>query len=186
MSLLFNMLSRFVIVFLPRSKCLLISWVQSTICSDFGAQENNICHCFHFSPSICHEVIGLDAKILPWLYWGPQNCDGHGGAQHFPLWQEPKTESSLYEKLSLLLSGLTKMLKTQGTVDTQKCGDSHTRWTEPWWYPHKATSPDTPGVSFLSPSCPDILVLYIRCTQRWIPFSPQLGINISPFFKNSL
>ena len=33
-SLLFNMLSRFVIAFLPRSKCLLITWLQSTICSD--------------------------------------------------------------------------------------------------------------------------------------------------------
>ena len=38
-----------------------------TICSDFGAQENKICHCFHFSPSICHEVMGLDAMIL--AFW---------------------------------------------------------------------------------------------------------------------
>ena len=36
MSLLFNMLSRFVIAFLPRSKCLLISWLQVIMCSDFG------------------------------------------------------------------------------------------------------------------------------------------------------
>ena len=35
-----------------------------TIHGDFGAQENKICHCFHFSPSICHEVMGLDAVIL--------------------------------------------------------------------------------------------------------------------------
>ena len=34
------------------------------VCSDFGAQENKICHCFHFSSSICHEVVGLDAMIL--------------------------------------------------------------------------------------------------------------------------
>ena len=47
MSLLFNMLSRFVIAFLPRSKGLLISWLAVTISSDFGAQENKICHCFH-------------------------------------------------------------------------------------------------------------------------------------------
>ena len=46
MSLLFNML---VITFLPRSKHLLISWLQSS-CSDFGAQENKICHCFHCFP----------------------------------------------------------------------------------------------------------------------------------------
>ena len=47
-SMLFNMLSRFVIAFLPRSKCL--DMVAVTICSDFGAQENKPCHCFHFVP----------------------------------------------------------------------------------------------------------------------------------------
>ena len=35
-----------------------------TMCSDFGAQENKICHCFHFPPSICHEVMGPDAMII--------------------------------------------------------------------------------------------------------------------------
>ena len=45
MSLLFNMLSRF-ITFLPGSKRLLISWLI-TICSNFGAQKNKVCHCFH-------------------------------------------------------------------------------------------------------------------------------------------
>ena len=35
-----------------------------TIHSDFGAQENKICHCLHFSPSIWHEVIGLDAMMF--------------------------------------------------------------------------------------------------------------------------
>jgi len=50
MPLLFNTLYRFVIAFLPRSKHLLISWLQSTICSDFGDQENKVCHCFHCFP----------------------------------------------------------------------------------------------------------------------------------------
>ena len=50
MSLLFNMPSRFVIAFLPRSKHLLISWPQSSFLSNLGAQENKICHCFHFFP----------------------------------------------------------------------------------------------------------------------------------------
>ena len=62
MSLLFNMLSRFVIAFLPISKYLLISQLQS-ICSDFWAQENKACHCFHLL-SICHEIMGPDARIL--------------------------------------------------------------------------------------------------------------------------
>ena len=52
MSLLFNMLSRLIIAFLPRSKGL---WKKrlsaaATIYSDFGAQENKVCHCFHCFP----------------------------------------------------------------------------------------------------------------------------------------
>ena len=75
MSLLFNMLSRFIITFLPRNKHLLISSAV-TICSDFGTQENKASHCFHCFPSICHEAMGLDARILvfrrkkfPFLAW---------------------------------------------------------------------------------------------------------------------
>ena len=51
MSLFVNMLSGLVIAFLPRSKCLLISWLQSPSASDFGAQENKVCHCFHCFPN---------------------------------------------------------------------------------------------------------------------------------------
>ena len=46
MSLLFNTLSRFVIAFLPRRKCFLISWLQSPS-TVIGAQENKVSHCFH-------------------------------------------------------------------------------------------------------------------------------------------
>ena len=48
MSLLFNMLSSLVIAFLPRSKINFMAVV--TICSDFEAQENKVCHCFHCFP----------------------------------------------------------------------------------------------------------------------------------------
>ena len=64
MSLLFNMLSRLVITFLPRSNRLLISWWQVTICSDFGAQKRKSLTVSIVSPSICHEVKGSDAMIL--------------------------------------------------------------------------------------------------------------------------
>ena len=67
MALLFNMLSRLVIAFLPRSKCLLISWLQSLSAVILGSKKRKICHCFHFSLSICHEVMGLDAMILGFL-----------------------------------------------------------------------------------------------------------------------
>ena len=46
---LFNM-SRLVIAFLPRSKNRLISWLKSPICSDFGAPQNKVSHCFHYFP----------------------------------------------------------------------------------------------------------------------------------------
>ena len=59
MSLLFNVLSRMVITFLPRSKGLLISWLQVTICGDFGAPQKKV----SVSPSIYHEMMGLDAMI---------------------------------------------------------------------------------------------------------------------------
>jgi len=48
-SLLFNMQSRLVIALLPRSKCLNFM-TAVTICSDFGAREKKICHCFHCFP----------------------------------------------------------------------------------------------------------------------------------------
>ena len=50
MSLLFNMLSRLVITFLPRSKRLLISWLQSPSAVIFGAQKSKVSHCFHCFP----------------------------------------------------------------------------------------------------------------------------------------
>ena len=60
MSLLFNMLWRFLIAFILRNKRLLAAL---TICSDFGTPQNKICHCFQFFP-ICHEVRGSDAMIF--------------------------------------------------------------------------------------------------------------------------
>ena len=65
MSLLFNMLSRFVIAFHPRSKCLLI-YGCSPVHHDFRAQTNKTCHCFD-SYSIFHEVMGLNGMIYIFL-----------------------------------------------------------------------------------------------------------------------
>ena len=65
MSLLFNMLSKMVIAFLSRSKCLLISWLQSPSAVILESPQNKgLSHYFHFFPSICHEVMGPDAMIL--------------------------------------------------------------------------------------------------------------------------
>ena len=64
MSLLFNMLSRLVITFLPRSKHLLISWVQSPSTVILEHPKIKSLTVFIVSPSICHEVMGLDAMII--------------------------------------------------------------------------------------------------------------------------
>ena len=71
MSLLFHMLSRFVIAFLSRSNCLLFFVASVTVCSDFIAQENKTCHCFHFSPIYlpwndgtgCHDLSFLNTEF---------------------------------------------------------------------------------------------------------------------------
>ena len=60
MSLLFNMLSRLLIVFLPRSKCLLISWMQSPSAVILEPKKIKSLTVSIVSPSICHEVMGLD------------------------------------------------------------------------------------------------------------------------------
>ena len=58
------MLSKFVIVFLPRSKCLLISWLQSPSAVILEPKQIKSVTVSTVSPSICHEVIGLDVMIL--------------------------------------------------------------------------------------------------------------------------
>ena len=64
MSLLFNRLSRLVIAFLPGSKCLLILWLQSPSTVILEPKKIKSVTISIVSPSICHEVMGLDAMIL--------------------------------------------------------------------------------------------------------------------------
>ena len=64
MSLLFSTLSRFVIAFLPRSKRLLILGLQSLSAVILEHKKIKFIRPSTFSPSICHEVMGLDAMIL--------------------------------------------------------------------------------------------------------------------------
>ena len=64
MSLLFNMLSRSVIDFFLRSKCLLISWLQSPSAVILEPKKIKSVIVSIFSLSICHEVMGPDARIL--------------------------------------------------------------------------------------------------------------------------
>ena len=71
MSLLFNMLSRLVINFLPRSKCLLISWLQSPCTVILKPPPNKVSHCFHCFPiylpwsdrTRCHDLSFLNVEV---------------------------------------------------------------------------------------------------------------------------
>ena len=71
MSLLFNMLSRLVIAFLPRSKHLLISWLQSSSAVIFEPSPNKVYHCFHYFPiylpwhdgTRCHDLSFLNVEF---------------------------------------------------------------------------------------------------------------------------
>ena len=64
MSLLLDMLSRFVITFLPRSKWLLILWLQSLSTVILESKKIKSVTVYIVSPSVCCEVMGLDAMIL--------------------------------------------------------------------------------------------------------------------------
>ena len=67
MSLLFNMLSRLVIAFLPRSKCLLISWLQSPSAVILEPKKLKSAAVSSVFPPVCHEVMGPDAMIFVFL-----------------------------------------------------------------------------------------------------------------------
>ena len=71
MSLLFNMLSRLVIIFPPRSKCLWIPWLQSPSAVILEPPKNKVCHCFHCFPiylpgsdgTRCHDLSFLNVEL---------------------------------------------------------------------------------------------------------------------------
>ena len=67
MYLLFNMLSRFIIAFLPRSKHLLISWLQSPSTVIWEPEKIKPASVSTFFPFICHEVMGPDAMLFIFL-----------------------------------------------------------------------------------------------------------------------
>ena len=88
MFLLFNMLSRLVITFLPRSKHLFSFMAAVNICSDFGVQENKVCHCFHCFPIYlpwsdgagCHDLSFFECWVLNQLFHSPLSLSSRGSS----------------------------------------------------------------------------------------------------------
>ena len=87
MSLLLNMLSRLVITFLPRSKRLLISWLQSPSAVILESPQNKVWHCLHYFP-ICEYISTVQfssvTQSCPAL-WDPMNCSIPGLPVHHQL-----------------------------------------------------------------------------------------------------
>ena len=91
MTLLFNMLSRLVIAFLPRRKCLLVSWLQSASLVILEPKKIKSVTVSIVSPSICHEIMGLDAMIFIFFLWSSFfECWVSSQLLHSPLWLSSK------------------------------------------------------------------------------------------------
>ena len=116
MSLFFNTPSRFVIVLLPRSKCLNFM-AAVTICSDFGAQKNKVCHCFHCFPiyllwsdgTRCHDLSFWKLSFKPafscfsFTYIKRLFCSSLLSAMGFPGISVGKESACSVEDPSLIL-----------------------------------------------------------------------------------
>ena len=88
MSLLLNMLSRFLIAFLPRSKHLSISWLQSPSAVILEPKKIKSVSVSTISPSICHEVMGHPKGDQSWVFIGRTDVEAEG-----PIFWPPLVKS---------------------------------------------------------------------------------------------
>ena len=139
-SLLFNMLSRLVIMFLPRSKRLLVSWLQSPSAEILKPQKIKSLTVSIVSRSICHETMGLDAMILVfWMVWALSQLF------HSPLSLSSVQFSSVTLSCPTLCDPMNR--STPGlTVQNQhpECTQTHVHWVS------DAIQPSHPVIPFSS------------------------------------
>ena len=141
MYLLFNMLSRLVITFFPRSKSLLISWLQSASAVILEPKKNKAFHCFCCFP-ICHEVMqyrNLPPEVSP----SPLTASGHlTMALHDPRVVSGKSllESSRHQKqkhpqpsMAGTVSPVAITLKVAGPQAGGQEGPDRRGWTRGGW-----------------------------------------------------
>ena len=117
MSLLFNMLSGFVTAFLPRSKHLLISWLQSLSTVILEPKKIKSATVSSFSPSIYHEVMGLDVMILVFF-----ECWFSSQLFHSPLSPSPRDfNSSSLSSIRLVSSASEVIDISPSNLDSSLC-----------------------------------------------------------------
>ena len=99
MSLLFNILFRLVIAFLPRSKCLLILWLQASSAVILEPRKIKSVTVSIVSPSICHDMMGPDAMVLEywggWLFPSPRDLSNPGIKPRSPTFQADSLPAEL-------------------------------------------------------------------------------------------
>ena len=124
MSLLFNMLSWLVIDFLPRNKCLLISWLQSPSAVILEPKKIKSLTVSIVSPSICHEVMGLDAIIL--VVWMLNFKPNFSLSSYF---HQEVFSSSLLSAIMVVSSAYVRLLMFLPAILIPVCGSApHLAW----------------------------------------------------------
>ena len=122
-SLLFNTLSRFVMAFPAKKQSPSDFRAAVTICSDFRAQEEPICHYFHLFPSICCEVMRLDAMVLVFLILSFKPAFS---LSSFTLIK--RLFSSLLSAIRVVLSAYLRLLMFLLPILIPACNSSHFSW----------------------------------------------------------
>ena len=146
-SLLFNTLSRLVITFLPRSKCLLISWLQSPSAVILEPRKiKSVATASTVSSSICHELMGPDAMILVFWILSFKPTFSHSSFTFKRLFSSSslsaiRVVSSAYLRLLIFLlailipacaSSSTAFLRMYSTYKLNKHGDNIQPWCTPF------------------------------------------------------
>ena len=99
-----------------------------TVCSDFRAQENKICHCFHFPPSICHEVMEPDAMVLLFLMLSFQPAIS---LSSFTLFKNLLSSSSP-SAIRVVTSAYQRLLIFLPAKSIPACDSSQATWFPPY------------------------------------------------------
>ena len=123
MSLLFHMLSSLVIAFLPRSKCLIVSWLLSSSAGILEPKKVKSVTVSTLSPSICHEVMGPDAMILLFFFF--HFFEVLSQLFHSPLSLSPRLfSSSSLSAISVVSSAYLRLLIFLLTILIPACASS--------------------------------------------------------------